>query len=403
MAVYVFFVSDGINKFFQVQSGAAGDENIYEASSVSVYVRLLFELLCFMLILSNLRRKTVVALLWMLLFIALVLFGNLVFVVHNDYDYDWIYHIKLLNKYIFAMIIYMAITPLRDSAHLKQPLIAFRNIVFINSLLILLGLFTNLTYFKSYHTAIDRFGFNGLSPSINETTLFYIIGVSFLYQIKNTSKFNKFAFWFVIATTLLLGAKGFYLYLILLFLYVLIYKISWLYKLPIILFFLFCIGFIAYQLFFVYPFLVEKFIQIYNNRGLLSTLLSERDMLFEWRFGENIKLWTFLNYLFGGYDQRVFIIEMDFVDIFLFFGTIGSLIYLYLNFFLLFSFPKKTSFIVFFVLVYFFQAALSGHFFYSATNSLYLVLICLFFSSHQRIDFKSQSKSIMIRQSDDKH
>lgn len=397
IAVYVFFIADGFNKYLQVNTGISGQGNIYhDSGSVSVYVRLLFELLCVGMIFRQLNTNTLNFLMLILFFVLLVFVGNLSFVYFNRYDYDWMYHLKLLNKYLFVFIIYLAILPLKSSSILDKPLKAFRNIIFINSCLIILGLIFDIVYFKSYHTATDRFGFNGLSPSLNETSLFYIIAISYLYLIKNESVKNRYIFVFVVFSSLFIGAKGVYLYLIFLFFYHLIYHTSTLVKVPIFAGFICGFGFLIYKIMTEYRFLIEKFVYIYNERGFLSMLLSERDMLFDVRFYKNVEMWDITNYLFGGYDQLKFLIELDFVDIFLFFGIVGSIIYIAMYFCSLFLFSRWLPFIFFFVFVYFFQAALSGHFFYSATNSLYLVLFSFYLKNLARKDLDFSSKKSVL-------
>ena len=116
-----------------------------------------------------------------------------------------------------------------------------------------------------------------------------------------------------------------------------------------------------------------------EKHGWLSMLLSGRDDYVNTKVVAVINSWNIINYLFGGQDQNRFCIEMDFFDLFLFFGIIGSIFYLLLMFNTIFQVKKVYPFFLFFISCFFLLAFLGGHFFSSAVNSIYLCLVGMFF------------------------
>jgi hypothetical protein len=234
-----------------------------------------------------------------------------------------------------------------------------------------------------------RYGYNGIIPAVNESSLFYFIALSYLYYKKYILKSKLGLAFIVVMAALLLGTKAIYLYLILLTLFHFV-RVS---SLKAKVYSLIGIVFIMTSVWVLYQrgslaLITDYFLDLINKRGLFSALLSGRDQYFQTKFYENLEFWTPLNYFFGGQDQLNYLIEMDIFDLFLLFGFIGSVLYFVLLFNSFFDLNFKNKFNLFFVGSYLTLAAFGGHFFASALNAVYLVLFCLFVSNYDRSKFR---------------
>jgi hypothetical protein len=380
-ALILFYISDALNKYFQV-SYSLNDDSIENAFSVSIYVRFLYEALFASIILIKLnetRKKIIIGILAMIAIFAL---GQCAFLIHyNQPGYSVFYHFTLLNKYLYVFIIYAGIYKLIENKE-DYALLAkvYENVVVVNSILIFAGLFFNVSLFKSYYSQDFRYGFDGLIPAINEATLFYFIAISYFYYKHFILKQSNWKFYLVIFASLLLGTKTIYIFLIFLFLYHLAVNLSLIKKIiyitiTVIISFLIIIPLVTNP---DYSFLYESFKNVYEKNGFLSMITSGRIDIIDSKITENLTHWNFVNYLFGGTDQFKYMIEMDFLDLFLFVGIIGSLLMFFLYFKTVFKNRHKVGFFTFFTSCYFLFAFMSGHIFNSATNALNLTLVAVF-------------------------
>lgn len=123
---------------------------------------------------------------------------------------------------------------------------------------------------------------------------------------------------------------------------------------------------------------------IYDTKGFLSSLTSYRsDLLTEIYTTTIVNDWTFLNFLFGGLDFRILRTEMGFVDLFLFFGLIGFLIYLYF-YRILFQFKFSHSFYWFFLISLIVIVFFADAFILEANIPILFLLLCFYFYNHEQ-------------------
>jgi hypothetical protein len=123
--------------------------------------------------------------------------------------------------------------------------------------------------------------------------------------------------------------------------------------------------------------------RVYKEKGLLHMLLSGRNDILKNETILVFKDWTILNIIIGGVDINKYIIEMDFVDLFLFFGFFGSVIYLYMFYKSFIHVLLWHKFFTFFIFSVLFLAALGGHFFKSPTSAVYFTLVNLYFQNYR--------------------
>ncbi|WP_303412874.1 hypothetical protein [Pontibacter sp. BT731] len=232
-----------------------------------------------------------------------------------------------------------------------------------------------------------RFGYIGFIPAVNEATLFYLIAICLSYYRRYILGISSKKFYIIIAASLLLGTKAIYLIIISLLLLHFLRTSS--FKIKVMVLSTIIITVIAVKTYLSTEdaqIRFEYFYQIANKRGLLTMLLSGRDLLLQEHFYANIDHWGIMNFIVGGQDQLRYLVEMDFVDLFLLFGALGSIIYISLFFSSLFTFKKNRYFNLYFILIYFFIAGLGGHFFASALNALYLAIFCIYIKATQRVN-----------------
>jgi hypothetical protein len=382
IALIVFFVSDGLNKLLYLIT-----ENDTPFFSPSLFSRMIFEAIAVIFILVRLDKKRFIFVELVFFLFAMYAIGMFIYLINYQFDFRYFYHLSLFNKYMFAFIVYFFIYKLREDQLIEGLMSICETIFRVNSIFAIIGAVFKIQLFKSYVFFDYRFGYNGIIPAVNESSLFYFIALSYLYYKKFILK-RKLGFSYaIILAAFLVGTKAVYLFIVVLIIFHLI-RVSTLKAriMAICGIAVITTGFIWWY-FSSNSQVITYFKYLINTRGLFSGLVSGRDEYLRTKFFDNIQLWNPVNYLFGGQDQLHFLIEMDLFDLFLYFGVVGSFLYLLLFFKSIFSIDLKKKFNLFFVVTYFALAALGGHFFVSALNSLYLVIFCLFI---YHCDFKKK-------------
>ena len=400
-ALILFFVSDALNKYFQVKYAIdVEDGDVFSNTiSVSIYFRFLFELIFLYRIFINFNKTNAKGIFLLGLLFILFIFGQLIFVAnyHNP-NFSLSYQLTLFNKYIFVFIVFYAIRDIINYPYLFDKLMKMLGHLYIaNSILIFIGAFLNITLLKSYFTQDYRYGFDGLIPAINEATLFYMIGISYFYFNYINKIQGIFPLLLCGAASMLLGAKAMYLFLFILIIYHIVFRAKLLYKFISLGFFVLVIAAaITFLMSQENAYLYEYFLLKYEDNGLIDAITSGRSEYVYTKFVANLDIWSWLNYLIGGTDQLKFMIEMDFFDGFLIFGSIGLVVYLLIYFKTLFKTLSIKSFRFFFCISFFLLAFLVGHFFASAMNSLYLNLIVLYFISKEEVGKVVQKNNLVL-------
>src|SRR5690606_24223791 len=135
-------------------------------------------------------------------------------------------------------------------------------------------------------------------------------------------------------------------------------------------------GIIGLSVFAVYVFFFKYgiFNEIRQKDGLLSSLMSYRDELFLERTLPYIKEhWSTLNYMFGGVSDLTTKSQIEFIDVFYFFGLVGGGLYYYLFFKAFLGFKMEIHSAVLLSLL-FIIVLLAGNFFSYPSIAIYLVI-----------------------------
>lgn len=376
-SLILFYIFDCINKYLIVNSNEF---------SASIVIRAFYELVFIAIIILFINKQRWYFLLGIFMLYGGFLIGQIAFRMNYKENYDFIFHSTLFVKYTFVFVIYFASYKIIKSPDALDKCCKYLERIFvINSSLAVIGFLFNIQVFKSYPELSYRFGYSGLIPAINEATLFYTIGIFYFYHKVFIKKIKDKKIFIFFVSCLLLGAKGIYVMIALLAFYHFITTTSKRVMNNVIIISVFFISaFVIYLTTKDARVRFEFFFRIAEENGLITMLLSGRDIAIRKNVFKNMEEWNILNFLFGGQDQGRLVIEMDLIDLFLLFGIMGSFLYLYFLFKTIFSF-KKTSFNKFFIFAYLFLAALGGHFFPSAVNALYLVIFSLLLKYESQI------------------
>lgn len=293
----------------------------------------------------------------------------------------WEFNINVIgsNSIYFGrfMLIFFLVAVFRpyQNKFSQKVFLVFEYIVIINSLLIIFGYFFNITLFKTY---LYRFGYNGLF--MTPTMISYLNALAITYFIRKIGNEHKgyLPLILVVFASLLTGTKAILLFVLFTCIH-LVFKLK-LYQKRIflgglILLFSFIVIFWKQVLSFLqnqYSVLYD----VYVNDGLISMLTSYRNHnLIEIYNDVILGAWFPINYFFGGTDFDKYRVEFDFLDVFLFFGLVGGLIYLWVYFSKVINFNKFDKFSTIQILGLLFIGVLAGTFFNGAPLMLYLVVV----------------------------
>lgn len=294
--------------------------------------KILFQILIlFFIDYSNLNKK-------LLFFMSILVIIFSVSLLLNPLlinDFNWLLlngSIYYLDRYMFVFLFgIMLYTRIDKFIIINNSLKYLEWILILNSALIVIGYLFDLKIFESYIRS-SRFGYDGIFNKVNEVSYIYSIYLIYLYHCSFITKTKHWSLFFSIAiVSLFLGTKTILLFLSLLFIFhfIFVLKNNKRFKLLIIVLVLVFIVFfekIIRFLFDLFPFwdhLQEKY-------STLTLLFSLRDVLFSNALDHIGVYWDNINYFIGGafYDRSFAITQMDGPDLVLFFGFLGTIVYL---------------------------------------------------------------------------
>ena len=350
----IFIVSESFSKY-----------GIYYESGKSDFPRLIKLVVFAFLILSLIKFfKSIIA---PLLLVLILCIGQLFLV---DSFKPEVLTSGAKSLFPIFLFIYFNKYPLRD--HSRKILYqVFEYLMILNGVLIFIGMFLNVHLFDSYPWG--RFGYNGLF--INSSTSSYVYAIALFYFFLKLKQ-NFFRNWksiFIIICALLTGTKILYIALFsILFIYLTRFvKLDKHYRRILIFGVVLILFSIGYFFFFEYGI----FNQIRQEQGLISSILSFRDDLFiEKTLPFVQENWMWPNYLFGGISDLAIRSQMGFIDVFLFWGIIGGLIYLYV-FYKTFANKQLSKLGVYIILILALMVFLAGNFFENASVAIYLLIL----------------------------
>ncbi|MFK5878243.1 MAG: hypothetical protein QM478_01970 [Flavobacteriaceae bacterium] len=202
-----------------------------------------------------------------------------------------------------------------------------KTIVLLNFIFILGGYFFDIIAFKSY---THRFGFNGVFKSNAEASYFYMLIITLFYISKE--KYSRIFLAVGLLSTLFIGSKTLYFFLLIFGCLIVYNKVQCKIRDSYIKFFraiFFIIAILIFSLGVVFIIKQNATLnRLYTDKGLFTAFLSTRDILVENAFAEMFTNWSFVHYFIGGIGSISLTTQTDFIDLFLNYGIIGSIIYI---------------------------------------------------------------------------
>ena len=251
----------------------------------------------------------------------------------------------------------------------------------VNCLVSVLGALFQIEMFRVYGGL--RFGYYGLMVAANQLSFVFITMLAMLLTMKEY--IPRIGFYIMYSLFLLagvsLGTKA--LWGMLLVFFAISYfdgRVNRRY-----LFSIFGIG-AFWLLFFMLNYEGFKHFQsLLEQQGWIFTITSKRNELVSNVFFQNLKVFNFWNYLFGGINLKNGFVEMDVLDMVLAIGVVGLILFGYVNRIILFSFPLKKVLTIGFVIIYLMVGIFAGHAFVNALNFIFLPVVCVLMKKESKI------------------
>ncbi|QXP60669.1 hypothetical protein [Olleya sp. HaHaR_3_96] len=253
-----------------------------------------------------------------------------------------------------------------------------KKIGLINIPFLLIGLVTQINFFKSYPGS-DRFGINGVLSSSGTASFFYVFLILILY-VEFVKKQTGSILLIQFIVSFLVGTKTIWFFngllVIIHFCFIIKKKQRTIFQ-SIFVF----IGLLV----FLFRHKIKLFIiglfsfgeRIYNEYGFITVILSTRDLFLVRAIEVYKEKASLVTFLFGGINDKLINVEFEFIKLFLFFGLVGSVVYL---FFLKTIFFRKNQSklktILFIVIIVI--SALSGALLYSVFCSILFYITFLY-------------------------
>ena len=349
----LFYLSEGISKYYLY----------YHSHKLNApkNIKTVIIILLFAYLIYSKREAIIIKLLGLLL---LFIVGQL----SLNYDILNVEKLTIIAKYLFPIFFLESAYIILKKSKRQLFFKTFEYLIIFNSLLLLVGFVFDIKLFKTY---AHRFGFNGLFITSATSTYFYIIAIFYLFMNSKKSYYFYFLTIITLISSVLVGTKSIFLFLMLLLLFISFYKINKKYRVKAIILAVITISILAF-LFFVFE---PSYLNFIKERGLLTAILSYRDELFLEKTMPFISgNWSMVNYFFGGINNVLNRSQLGFIDLFLTLGIVGSIVYLYFFYKSLVKSKMNKEFI-FFIISMIIIISLGGNFFFSATIVVYLTII----------------------------
>ncbi len=326
-------------------------------------------------------------------------------IVFSFKDYDQHYFTNrsyYLIKHLFFLLLIPIVLNLEKKV-LDKIIEAIIILARINLVFVIFGVLFQLNIFKSYPNSL-RFGYNGLLPIQGAGSFFYVFIITLLYfrfyqslKNKTVKRFQVIELIVFALSSLMIGTKSIYLFVSFVFMIDLVIRLNKKKEL-ILMLSSFLIVFLLFKDRIIYK--IQSFQNlkhdIYGDHGFLTFVTSKRDLLLKKAFnfiGEN---WSFNKYITGGIDFRLYRVEFEIIDVFLFFGITGIIVY-YLVFksFFAIKYVKKDQMGMLYNALFLstlFIGVLSGNLVSSIANSTFFCLIFIFLKREAVSSFVENNK-----------
>ncbi|WP_157515075.1 hypothetical protein [Gaetbulibacter saemankumensis] len=338
----------------------------------------------FLILKKGIKDKKLITYLLMLIGLSAISMVNIPFNLNDIFD-----KLYVLNKYLFLSVFAVAFLSFEEDIRIKI-IIQIRNTILvlgiINGLFMVFGLISQWEILKAYPNT-HRFGYNGFLLKTSEASYLYILLIITTYYDYFLNKKNGILCLYFVAISFFLGTKAVWLFVTLLVsIHFLLHKkkqLRYIYSICIMtcfLVFYFFNDFIIRTVVSLFSFGPE----IYNKHGFITFITSTRDLLLINTLNHLKEYGTYIIYFFGGINLKNFGVEFEFVDLFLFFGAFGLIVYILIIKRLFFTEYTKIKLLVFLALMC--VAFFAGNFFVSFICSLFAYAVFKYMDYLNRIN-----------------
>ena len=335
---------------------------------------------------TNFLKKKVLLVMFILFLFFLI--GHIS--ISKDVSFSSVYNnFEYFAKYLFfPFLLFLFLNIREDEKVINELLKIFEFFFFVNLLAIIVGFYFEIRVFQTYYFG-TRFGYKGIYSNSGQTSIFFILMIFYYIHKLLFQNFNKWTLaklLLIISVSFLIGTKRIYLFIPILTLYYLFFLkgIRKLITLKIFAVYL-VISFVFFdKIKLIAGKTYSLFYEIYEQNGFFSSFTSYRSNLIQEIVSERVvEKWGFLNYFFGGLDFSKGRSEMGFIDLFLFFGVIGLISYLFFYKIIL-EFKFSHHFYWFFVLSLILIVFIADAFILDTNAPMLLFLISSYFYSFEK-------------------
>jgi hypothetical protein len=308
-------------------------------------------------------------------------------------------NIRLFILLLFPIIFSSYLSEkLKNYSQFKKIEKVYIILILIATICVIIGLIWNIKFFKTYST---RFGYDGIMPKSITASYFFISSIVYFYYsfvIKKRTEF-KWLLILILGASSLIGTKAIYTFLFLLLAYHIIH--FKLYK-NLLLYVISGFGLISILVLRneLYELLKRHFtplIELYEKNGLLTSLLSIRDQIFQYNISIYNEKWEWWNILIGGRVPELKLFENSLLDLISFVGLIGMFIYLKIIQKNLFnSHETNDNFINFSIISIFIISMLAGQFFLNISGITYVLLTIFLMKYLNNSESKTTSMKLCV-------
>jgi len=374
------FVADGLNTVLMRSESPFWRVSIFARALAQGY---------FLLLLANRQRSFYVFGL-LLGLLAIWLLG--VLTGGQSDAYNWFENLNMVVKMVFFFSCWEVFRQFFQKEPDQVRLFGlYETIVMIQALLIIIGFIFQSELLSSYGQEY-RFGYKGLLPARNEVSGFFIIAFFYFLWKLYCTKRGFVQLFVVLVAAFMTGAKA-----ILILPVALVFFLARLFiRFPrnkvfyiVVGVSVLLVGIVVWQRDNILERLLPSLqyfssqLESGNNPTLLSSLTSGRIEYAQTLLSDFLLHLTPGRLFFGGYNLADLSTETDLLDVFLFLGIAGGLLFytFYLRA-LFFNARHRFSFVqILFVLTWLGISTVSGHLVFSAVNGPYLAILILAFSA----------------------
>lgn len=324
--IILFFILALLSDFLMKLITYGGFDFYFRFSGI---IKLLFEIFLILVLIKKGLNKYFIYLLLTLIISFFI--GQLFLKTNTIFDRNLlteilkgdIYH---LNKYVFIILFVALVNSITNKIDTAKSVIkSLLILLFINSIFVIVGFVFEINYLKSFPNS-SRFGFSGLFSKSGEAVLLYSLACIYFY-LKSKNLFPVVYYLIIMflsgkKISLLFGVFFFIVHFCIMSEYRQYFRFLGLLILASV--FYFKDIFIKWVLV-LFPF----WNNIIEQHGFLAAVTSTRSLAIQRTINYINENWLPINYIFGGTNYNILKVELDPIDLFIFFGFIGAFSYLY--------------------------------------------------------------------------